>query len=125
VAFKKIMPVLRVADLSKAIQWYAERLGFELCWRSANDGGSENCMLQAGEINVMLSTGSHLGAKPAFTGTLYFEMDGVRELFARITDQVEIVWPLGRMEYGTIEFGIRDPDGYTLAFSEQVTTGES
>jgi uncharacterized glyoxalase superfamily protein PhnB len=118
VAFKKIMPVLRVADLSKSIDWYTQRLGFELCWRSA-DGGGENCMLQAGEASLMLSTGSHLGGKPAFTGTLYFETDAVRELFKRIKDQVEVVWPLETMEYGTVEFGIRDLDGYTLAFSEQ------
>ena len=113
------MPVLRVADMTKAIDWYTQRLGFDLGWRSANDGGGENCMLHAGEASLMLSTGSHLGAKPGFTGTLYFETVAVRELFARIKDEVEIVWPLETMEYGTIEFGIRDPDGYTLAFSQQ------
>ena len=119
-SFKKIMPVLRVADLSKALDWYTRQLGFELCWRFVNDGGDgENCMLQAGEISLMLSTGSHLGGKPAFSGTLYFEMDGVREPFTRIKDQVEIVWPLATMEYRAIEFGIHDPDGYTLAFAEQ------
>ncbi len=85
-AFKKIMPVLRVADLAKSIDWYMQRLGFELCWRSANDG--ENAMLQAGESSLMLSTGAHLGATPAFSGTLYFETDGVRELFARIQNQI-------------------------------------
>ena len=67
----------------------------------------------------MLSTGSHLGDKPVFSGTLYFNIDGVEELFERIKDQVEIVWPLELMEYGTREFGIRDCDGYTLAFAEK------
>jgi uncharacterized glyoxalase superfamily protein PhnB len=66
----------------------------------------------------MLSTGSHLGGRPAFTGTLYFETTGVRTLYARIKDRVEIVWPLDAMDYGSIEFGVRDPDGYMLAFSE-------
>lgn len=112
------MPVLRVADMTKSIGWYTQRLGFELSWRSPGDGDGENAMLQAGETSLMLSTGSHLGAKPAFSGTLYFEMDGVPEFFARIKDHVEIVWPLETMEYGTIEFGIHDPDGYTLAFSQ-------
>jgi uncharacterized glyoxalase superfamily protein PhnB len=119
-SFTKIMPVLRVADMSKSIDWYTQRLGFELCWRSPGDGDGENCMLQAGETNLMLSTGSHLGARPGFSGTLYFETEGVRDLFASIKDQVEIVWPLETMEYGTTEFGIRDIDGYMLAFSELV-----
>ena len=47
-------------------------------------------------------------------------MDGVRELFTRIRDKVEKVGSLESMEYGTIEFGIRGRDRYTLAFAEDV-----
>jgi len=115
---KSIMPVLRVADLDRAVDWYTRILGFELIWRAANDGGGENGMLGSGGVNLMLSTGSHLGDTPAFTGTLYFETDGVRELYTAVKDRVTVVWPLGTMDYGTLEFGIRDPDGYMLAFSE-------
>jgi catechol 2,3-dioxygenase-like lactoylglutathione lyase family enzyme len=117
--FTKIMPVLRVAELQRAIDWYTTTLGFELCWRAPNDGGGENCMLGANETSLMLTTGSHLGDKPAFTGTLYFEMTGVLELYGRVKEKVEIVWPLEPMEYGTLEFGVHDLDGYTLAFAEQ------
>jgi hypothetical protein len=94
-------------------------LGFQIRWRSPNDGDGENCMIEAGAIVLLLSTGSHLGGEPAFTGTLYFEMDGVRELFAQIREDASIVWPLKAMEYGTLEFGIRDPDGYVLAFAQE------
>ncbi len=118
--FHKIVPVLRVVDMQRAIDWYARILGFQLCWRAPNDGGGENCWIQSGAIDLMLSTGSHLGDKPAFTGTLYFNMDGVHEFYARVKDQVDIVWPLEAMEYGTREFGIHDCDGYTLAFAEEV-----
>jgi uncharacterized glyoxalase superfamily protein PhnB len=75
-------------------------------------------VLQAGAANLLLSTGSHLGDKPQFTGTLYFNMADVKEFFERIKNQVEIVWPLETMDYGQTEFGIRDGDGYTLAFAE-------
>jgi uncharacterized glyoxalase superfamily protein PhnB len=60
-----------------------------------------------------------LGEKPAFTGTLYFGMKGVEEFYARVKEGIEIVWPLESMEYGTREFGVRDPDGYTLGFAER------
>ena len=106
--------MLRVADMQGSIDWYT-RIGFQICWRSPNDGGGENCMLQEGNTHVMLSTGAHLGDKPQFTGTLYFEMSEVQGFYDRIKDHVEIVWPLESMEYGTLEFGIRDGDGYTLA----------
>jgi uncharacterized glyoxalase superfamily protein PhnB len=122
--FTKIVPVLKVADLERAVGFYTGVLGFTVCWRAANDGGGENCMLQAGATDLLLSTGSQLGDKPQFTGTLYFHLDGVQEFFERIKDQVEIVWPLEEMDYGQREFGIRDHDGYTLAFAE-AREGES
>jgi uncharacterized glyoxalase superfamily protein PhnB len=114
------MPVLRVADMQKAANWYTQILGFQLIWRSPGDGGGENCLLQAGETDLMLSTAAHLGGQPALTGTLYFNVDGVDELFTRIKDQVEVVWPLEDQEYGSREFGIRDSDGYLLAFAEEL-----
>jgi uncharacterized glyoxalase superfamily protein PhnB len=67
----------------------------------------------------MLSTGTHLGGKPAFTGTLYINTPGVAAFYERLKDKVELVWPLENMAYGATEFGIRDPDGYVLAFAER------
>jgi catechol 2,3-dioxygenase-like lactoylglutathione lyase family enzyme len=116
--FQKIVPVLLVADLERAVEFYTTVLGFSVAWRSANDGGGENAMLLGGKASVLLSTGEHLGATPHFTGTLYFSMTGVREFFDRIREKVEVVWPLETMDYGQTEFGIRDVDGYTLAFAE-------
>jgi uncharacterized glyoxalase superfamily protein PhnB len=113
-----IMPVLKVADLGRSIAWYTEVLGFNAGDRTAGDGDGEICFLQADKTELLLTTGSHLGGPPAFTGTLYFRVVGVDALFARVSDRSEIVWPLERQEYGTREFGIRDPDGYLLAFAE-------
>ena len=45
-------------------------------------------------------------------------MSDVEAFFKSVRDKVDIVWPLETMEYGQREFGIRDPDGYTLAFAE-------
>jgi catechol 2,3-dioxygenase-like lactoylglutathione lyase family enzyme len=116
--FQKIVPVLKVSDMQKSVDFYTGVLGFTVAWRAANDGGGENCMLQAGAADLLLSTGSHLGDRPQFTGTLYFHMAGVQELFERVKDQVDVVWPLETMDYGQREFGIRDVDDYTLAFAE-------
>jgi uncharacterized glyoxalase superfamily protein PhnB len=116
--FKQIVPVLKVAEMDRAVDFYGNVLGFVIAWRAPDDGGGENCMLQAGETSLLLSTGTHLGGTPQFTGTLYFHMTGVRELFERVNGKAEVVWPLEAMEYGQTEFGIHDRDGYTLAFAE-------
>ena len=116
--FKRVVPVLKVSDMQKSVDFYTGVLGFSVAWRAANDGGGENRMLQADATALLLSTGSHLGDKPQFTGTLYFHMSGVREFFDWVKDKVEIVWPLETMDYSQTEFGIHDGDGYTLAFAE-------
>jgi uncharacterized glyoxalase superfamily protein PhnB len=118
--FHSIMPVLRVADMSRAVDWYTGVLGVTLCWRSPGDGDGENAMLQVGACRLMLSTGSHLGGAPGMAGTLYFDVDGVEPLFARVNDRCDPVWPLETQDYGTREFGIRDPDRYVLAFAERI-----
>jgi catechol 2,3-dioxygenase-like lactoylglutathione lyase family enzyme len=115
--FKKLVLVLKVSDMQKSVDFYTCILGFTVAWRAANDGG-ENCMLQAGAAELLLSTGSHLGDRPPFTGTLYFHMAGVQAFFERVKNQAEVVCPLEAMDYGQKEFGIRDGDGYTLAFAE-------
>ena len=122
--FRTIVPVLKVSDLQRAVDFYIAVLGFSVAWQAGNDGGGENAMLQAGATSLLLSTGSHLGDKPQFTGTLYFNMVGVRQFFDRIKNKVEIVWPLETMDYGQREFGIRDGDGYTLAFAETLEGNE-
>jgi catechol 2,3-dioxygenase-like lactoylglutathione lyase family enzyme len=115
--FKRIVPVLKVSDMHKSVDFYTGVLGFSVAWRASNDGG-ENCLLRAGATDLLLSTGPHLGGEPQFTGTLYFHMSGVREFFERVKGRAEVVWPLEAMDYGQTEFGIKDCDGYTLAFAE-------
>lgn len=122
--FKRIVPVLKVSDMQKSVDFYAGVLGVSVAWRAANDGGGENCMLQAGATALLLSTDPQLGDKPQFTGTLYFNMVGVQDFFESIKEEVEVVWPLETMDYGQREFGIRDGDGYTLAFAEDLEGDE-
>lgn len=115
---ESVMPALRVSDMDASVRFYTELLGFGVGWRSPNDGDGENCMLEWGGVAFLLSTGSQLGASPKMTGTLYFNGSGVADLHERIRARVSFVWPLSDMDYGTREFGIRDPDGYVLAFAE-------
>lgn len=117
---QSVVAVLKVTDLQKAVDFYSSILGFSVAWRAAaaNYGRGENVTLVGGATKFLLSTGAHLGDKPQFTGTLYFQMTRVRESFESIKDGVEMVWPFETMEYSQFEFGIRDPDGYILAFAE-------
>jgi len=114
------MPVLRVGDLRRAVAFYRDVLGFEERTAHTDEHGAESVILGWGPAELLLSTGTHLGGTPAFTGTLYLRLRGVDDLYARVKDRVTLVWPLEEQDYGTREFGVRDPDGYTLAFAEEV-----
>ena len=46
-------------------------------------------------------------------------MRDVDALFEAVRRQVRVEWPLQAMAYGTREFGIRDCNGYWLAFLEE------
>jgi uncharacterized glyoxalase superfamily protein PhnB len=120
--FHQLMPVLRVTDMERAADFYIGVLGFQVLRKTTDDGDGAVCLLQSGPIELMLATGSHLGGTPTFTGTFYFQTEDVATFYEGIKDRVEIVWPLEVMDYGTREFGIHDPDGYTLAFAEEVET---
>ena len=45
-------------------------------------------------------------------------MSGVRGFFEKIKRKASFVWPLETMDFGQLEFGIRDLNGYTLVFAE-------
>ena len=49
--FKTIVPVLKVSDMQRAVEFYTGVLGFSVSWQAANDGGGANCMLAAGATN--------------------------------------------------------------------------
>ena len=44
----------------------------------------------------------------------------VRALWAQLRDVVAVEWELQEMDYGMLEFAIRDCNGYTLSFGQDV-----
>lgn len=110
---KQLIPLLRVVNLDATLEFYVQVLGFEICWRE-----KDTAQIQHGNVALMFSTGDNLGLAPGFSGTLYFYPEDVDLLWDTVRAEVEVEWPLQVMDYGTREFGIRDPDGYTLAFAK-------
>jgi uncharacterized glyoxalase superfamily protein PhnB len=47
-------------------------------------------------------------------------MDGVKEFYESIRENVPIIRPLQKQFYGDWEFEVRDPNGYVLVFSELI-----
>lgn len=117
-----IAPVFRVADLSRAIRFYTEQLGFVLdflyddFYASVNRDGCHihlKCASPTERDQSAFEREEHLDA--------LITVASAEKLAAEFSNAgVSFSVPPRTMPYGT-EFYVRDPDGYILGFVEPVS----
>ena len=129
-----VVPNLIVADIDRSTAFYREVLGFSVVATVPDQSPFVFVWLQRDEVSVFLNAQSaasedlpHLAAQAlGGTATLYVtidatsEHDGVDALYGAIANQCRVVLPLKTQFYGMREFGVADPDGYTLTFAQRV-----
>ena len=120
-----VIPSIRVGDMSVALAFYRDLLGFELERDGADEG---NVALVRGDARIMLeiqagfySPGYNAAIEERLGSTsaiaLYMEATDLDDLYRRVTDAgVTIVDPLAERDWGQREFTIADPDGLWLTF---------
>lgn len=117
---KKMSPQFLVDDIERSIQFYTEKLGFDIdfryeefyagiikdgCWIHLKHGRPSSEERNNKRVNEHLD--------------LVFSLDGIENLYEEFRNKsVEFVQPLQTMPYGK-EFYIADPDGYIIAFLEE------
>ncbi len=114
------VPVLRVADVARSMEWYRSVLGFEAEPFPAA-APHEFAIMRRGTVEIMLRH-TPFGMRAAKTGDfdVYVRL-GVGELRAFLADvskRVRVARGPEKMPYGDVEFDVLDPDGYRLCFSE-------
>ena len=117
--FESVMPEMPVRNLSAAVEFYSDVLGFRL----------EH--LHGDEYAVMRREGARLGLKrseadiPPGTGRLYAFLSGIDEYFAAVGRTIaapaRVTDPLAVRPYGYKDFTVHDPDGNHLAFGERLS----
>jgi catechol 2,3-dioxygenase-like lactoylglutathione lyase family enzyme len=123
---KGIAPFFLVADVTKAAEFYRDRLGFRIVGYFFEDP-PVFAMVGRDEQIIMLSlmqSGRRGGSNRAFKGEAvdaYLWTDDVDSLHAAFSAAgVEIVMPPTLRIYGMKELEVRDLDGYVLCFGEDV-----
>jgi uncharacterized glyoxalase superfamily protein PhnB len=112
-----VTPMLTVAEVEPAIEFYRDTLGF----RCVNSTPAWACMCLDGAEVMLALPNEHLPFdKPRMTGSLYFNTDNVDALWARLKDQCVVEYPIEDFEYGMREFAIRDNSGYLLQFGQRI-----
>lgn len=105
--------LMKCNDLKETKSFYSTALQF-----AVSDTAEGTCSVQKAGGTIVFSTGNHLGSSPNMSGTIYFFVPRIDEYYYAVKDHVDVQWPLQDMSYGTREFGIKDCNGYHLAFAQ-------
>ena len=116
-----LRPMLRTKDFEGTIAFYVERLGFTCDGRSDADGWAS---LRRDSVRLMVATpNAHRPFDtPAFTGSLYFDVDDARALWDTVKDRAPVCYPIEDFFYGVREFAIFDNNGYLLQFGQPLSS---
>jgi ankyrin repeat protein len=126
----KIVPMIRVPDIARTLEWYTS-IGFKELGRYADENQVNWGMLQFGKAQIMLNIGGKPGPHDV---TLWFYTAQVDDLYQTFKSRqieaaqaalagnpggheaIEFVADIDNPPYGGREFGIRDLNGYILYF---------
>ena len=117
---KGMSPQLLVADLTRSVAFYTQKLGFEIAFNYADF----YCGITRGAYSIHLKSAAPTIAERAYRIEnehidIMFSVEGIDALYAEISDKsIRVIQPLRDMPYGR-EFYIADPDGYIIAFLEE------
>lgn len=114
--FRFVTPRLPVSDLARTRSFYEDLLGFsaEVLWPTDEP---DFIILRRGGVRVGFIGPQHGHAPPGHV-ELYVDVDDIESLHESLAPHCEIEWGPEVYEYGRREFGLRDPDGYLLIFTE-------
>jgi len=120
------MPVLQVADVSRSVAFYCDKLGFVS--HGTWGDGPDFCIVQRGQVTIALDrtrkSGSPVPLNQYWAAYVYVtDADKLcDELRAK---GVEIVRAPEDMAYGLRDFDVRDPDGHLIAFGHDLTPAKA
>lgn len=118
---RNVTPTLKTQDLEGTLAFYTEVLGFvvDTLWPP---GAPTFSILDHGQVHLAFYTEEEASPEPPqMTGQLRVDVDGVMAIFERCRDRAEIEWGPEVYHYGAREFCIKDPNGYSIIFSEPTT----
>lgn len=106
--------LLQCRDIEQTREFYKSALNFNV--RDTVEG----TITADNHAGTLIFTSESLWENPlGFSGTIYFTVPDTDAYFASIKDKVTVAWPVQRMSYGCREFGIKDCNGYHLAFQQK------
>ena len=111
--------LLHCNDISTTRSFYRDVLGFRV-----TDTAQDTLTAECFGARLVFTASDLWQSTPFCSGTIYFEVEDLETLYASVTGNPNISWALQDMPYGSREFGIKDCNGYFLAFRQKKSDGE-
>jgi hypothetical protein len=105
--------VIRSEKVGETVSFYSTVLGFTVAEKN-DDWNWVSLYRDKGEIMISKPNFHAEFSKPVFTGSFYFRMDKVMQLWIELKDKVRTCYPLESFNRGMREFAIYDNNGYIL-----------
>lgn len=115
----RMVPSLLIRDFDETMAFY-ESLGFATTGQHPKSGDPDWIEMSRDDVTLQFFAEAPVGlpGAPMMSGTFYFYPESVEALAQEFRGKVDFVWGPEVMPYGMREFGICDPNGYLLAFTE-------
>lgn len=126
-SLKEVQPILHVSSIEQSVEFYQEKLGFDLGFAMTGNGGR---MLHASVINgavtIMLGYDDAPDAEQRRGGAvLYTYLDDVDAYYRRVRSAgTALTEEITDQYWGDRTFTVTDPDGYVLTFAQTVRAFE-
>jgi catechol 2,3-dioxygenase-like lactoylglutathione lyase family enzyme len=121
--FRTVAACFPVADIAATIAWYKEKLGFNGDPFPAHPPYVFAIVFRD-DIEIMLQWIEGYQKPDLYkrrdggVWDAYITVEGIKDLYESVREQVTIVQPLRKQFYGNWEFEVKDLNGYVLVFSE-------
>jgi catechol 2,3-dioxygenase-like lactoylglutathione lyase family enzyme len=117
VNFNSVSPILRVNDLSQALEFYQRTLGFDLAW----SWGTPPEIAAVCRDSIEITLTQRADAKPVGASHIYLGISGIDAYYAQMEQLgVTIVVPIDDRAYGMRDFRIADPSGNELSVGQAI-----
>jgi uncharacterized glyoxalase superfamily protein PhnB len=111
----RVFPILAVRDLSEAVDYYRDTLGFSMAWVWGDPAQRVGVTLDDIEIQLV-APGPGVPPGP---GVVYCHMTGIDAYYEECKRAgAEIVLGLGERPWGARDFRVVDPSGNRIGFAE-------
>ena len=122
---KKITPVLLVDEVESCVEFWKERLGFEVAIEVPEGTKIAFVSLQKAGVELMYQSYARVEKDSSFLAQrhakgpsfLYIEVDNLDDVIAAMKGAT-VVMPERKTFYGAREIGVKDPAGHVLTFAQ-------